>query len=573
MPIFEVEIGGKTYEVDAPDMNTAASAAGEFGGQQQQPEAQPQGTGGFRASKVGRALQGVADPLIGLVQLGMHVPNPMDILTPGIAAKKREMAGQVDEAVRENERAYDEARGPDAGFDWWRLGGNVASPVNLIGGAATLPTRGASLGARVATGAGSGALTAAMQPVTGENYADDKTAQILAGTLMGGALPVAGAAVGSVMNPTMSRNVQTLLDDGVPVTTGRRLGRVGATIEDKLRSAPIVGDAIAGAQRRGVEGLNRTAVNRALEPIGMALPDDVATGHDAVAYASRAIGGAYDNVLSRMSARPDQQFYNEVARIGRDLAQRVPPQQAQQFLGIVRGELGKFGAPGQFGRNLQTLNGDALKGIQRQLRTTAERMRLDPNYNTQEVGRAVGEALDSFMGLVQRTNPTEVPMLRAVDSAFANFARVRDAASSSASVDGVFSPATLNQAVRRGDKSSGKGATARGEALLQDLSNAAKDVLPQQVPNSGTVDRLLLNLGLLGGAGGYSESGLPGSDYALPLALALTAGGAAYTQPGQRALNALLFARPDLVRQLGTAAGRNAIALSPTAAILPSQNY
>jgi hypothetical protein len=50
----------------------------------------------------------------------------------------------------------------------------------------------------------------------------------------------------------------------------------------------------------------------------------------------------------------------------------------------------------------------------------------------------------------------------------------------------------LMQAVKKGDRSVRKGAFARGDALLQDWADDAAAILPNELPNSGTADRMNL---------------------------------------------------------------------------------
>jgi hypothetical protein len=74
------------------------------------------------------------------------------------------------------------------------------------------------------------------------------------------------------------------------------------------------------------------------------------------------------------------------------------------------------------------------------------------------------------------------------------------------------------------DKSTQKGAFAEGRALGQDLAEAAKSVMGQTVPDSGTPLRMLVQHPIMG------MSGVPIS--------------AAYTQPAQSAIRTLMTARP-----------------------------
>ena len=67
------------------------------------------------------------------------------------------------------------------------------------------------------------------------------------------------------------------------------------------------------------------------------------------------------------------------------------------------------------------------------------------------------------------------------------------------SAEGVFTPEALRSAVRATDSSLRKRQFARGGALMQEMAEQGVDVLGNEVPNSGTVERVLTNA-MLGGA-------------------------------------------------------------------------
>jgi hypothetical protein len=150
----------------------------------------------------------------------------------------------------------------------------------------------------------------------------------------------------------------------------------------------------------------------------------------------------------------------------------------------------------------------------------------------------------SVQDLVQRSNPKFATRLKAINTGYANYVRVRRAASSAGAVDGVFTPAQLSAGVRGSDTSVGKGAYARGDALMQDLSDAGKSVLPSKIPDSGTPERLLWALGSLG-AGFHFNPAIPAAQL-----------GAAslYTRPGTAIVRHALTSRP-----VWAPAARNAI--------------
>jgi len=89
-----------------------------------------------------------------------------------------------------------------------------------------------------------------------------------------------------------------------------------------------------------------------------------------------------------------------------------------------------------------------------------------------------------------------------------------------------------------------------GQRPFSELADAGQQVLPSSLPNSGTADRLLLAGGLLGGAessfrDGEAPTGTMASAGLLG-ALALLG-----TKGGQKALEDLLFERPELAEELG----------------------
>lgn len=140
-------------------------------------------------TKLERLGRGVADVTEGIKQGALMVK---DLFTGGDDAGAYTADKSADLAL------YEKNRGPDAGVDWMRLGGNIAAtyPIARLVPGAVAP----SLGVRMASGAAQGAATAAsMFTPEGES----KGEQVAIGTLVGGAVPavVHGAkkAVGGIL--------------------------------------------------------------------------------------------------------------------------------------------------------------------------------------------------------------------------------------------------------------------------------------------------------------------------------------------------------------------------------------
>jgi hypothetical protein len=132
--------------------------------------------------------------------------------------------------------------------------------------------------------------------------------------------------------------------------------------------------------------------------------------------------------------------------------------------------------------------------------------------------------------------------------------------------NGVFSAAQLAAAVKAGDKTVRDNAYAQGRALMQNLSDPAKQIMGGTVPNSGTADRALA----AGALGAILAHPAVITEHPYVLAGALPA--LAYTKPGQKLAQYALTARPagaqrlaDQVRQ-----GAGALALPFTNSMAPA---
>jgi hypothetical protein len=340
----------------------------------------------------------------------------------------------------------------------------------------------------------------------------------------------------AVISPMVAPGVKALMAEGITPTTGQILGGGFKRAEEGLSSVPILGDFIKGAQTRAVEGLNRAAINRALTPIGDALPADL-KGRDAVTYASDKLDNAYGTLLPKMTVLQDAPFQNEISNLKSMVDNGAIHQASKDFFSkwLDNNVLSKFQGQG-------AVTGDTLKGIQTNLRTTIEELSKSINFDEQKIGTALKETQDQLRQLVIRNNPQFAKELKAIDTGYANFKRVEKAAGLVGSEEGVFSPSQLQSAVRATDRSKDKGQFATGNALMQDLSETGKTVLGNKLPDSGTPYRGMLPLLLGGGAG---VAGYP------TLAAGMLAGPALYSAPGQRMAATLLTQRP---------AGANALA-------------
>lgn len=473
------------------------------------------------------AGKAVADTGLGLRQLGARVFGSADDV--------KRLQGEVAESRRLDSPLMSTGAGV-AG----NIGGNVAIallPGGIARGAGTalsavpqaarlaqaLQAGGTAMMAP-STVAGAGTL-GAVQGVLQPSVSDSET---LKNAALGGGAGAAGAIIGKLLSPTVRPDVKTLMNEGVSPTIGQIAGGRVQALEDKLTSVPILGDAITSARRGAVEDLNRAVYNRALSPIGAKSTAQV--GRQGVADVSSQLGDAYADVLPKVKFTPDQQYAQDLAAVLNRGSQVLPDAQNAQLGRIADAQL--------FGKVNGPMTGVELKPVQSELNTIARGMRGDPSYDTRTLGNLVNELNQTTRDAVIRSTPEEAALLQNIDRGYGQYATLRDAAARTGSKNGVFSPEALQGAVRAGDKSVGKGNFARGTANMQDLSDAAVNVLGRGYPDSGTAGRLLLSGGTLGGLGTAAAAGLPG---AVPVAAGLGAASLPYL-PFARQMAAALLA-------------------------------
>lgn len=349
---------------------------------------------------------------------------------------------------------------------------------------------------------------------------------------------------GRLLAPKVNPNVRMLADAGVVMTPGQRAGPgIRRTLESIGKSIPGANVAIGAAERRGIEQFNKAFVNKGLEPIGASLPKDVPAGTEAIRWAQDAVGNAYDSALKPMVAHLDDttiQGWQQAAARAADL----PPNEAATFNVIAEREIKPFiPADG-------VLTGENLQQIDRILRTRIAGARASRDVTADLLADSLEELRGTILDSAARYSPQHLKAYQAANAAEANMARVYDAASK-AHGDHVFTPRQASTAVgKRGYGTSTKNVAA-GNARMQGLADAAIQVLPDRMPNSGTPIRQLgMAAAGMAGTGGLS---------AVNPALAIPAAGIAPYLPGiDRALQAAALRRPELLNRIGRGVGSTA---------------
>lgn len=355
----------------------------------------------------------------------------------------------------------------------------------------------------MARGAGVGAGTAGLLDAGGQRLIEGALARFAAG-------------------PSPQRRLSR---QGVDLTPGQAAGGALQRVEDGLTSVPILGDAIRGAQRRGLGTFDNVATNTAIEPIGVNLADTA--GRQGVRAADDAISAAYTRALTGTTFDLDAPAVAALTRARRP--ERLTPDLRRDLNAVLDNALERL----QSG----PVSGDVWKQVDSELAAASRAAgRGAANNPAQRILRdRLDEAREAVGGAMERADPMAFADARAADRASAQYRLVRKASSDVASAGrgGDASPATLNRAVVA---AGGERQAARGESLLQDLTDDAMQVLPRTVPDSGTPLRGLLSVGSLGGG-----AAVIGAD---PFAVGAGIAGlgllsTAYGPTGQRIFNAI----------------------------------
>lgn len=486
-------------------------------------------SGNLRGSAVGGVMQGMANPVVGVVQLGAHALGMGDKVDPAIAAKEAEYQAARAGAGR-------------SGFDAAQLAGEVLSPANLALGVGSRVAQLPSMGSKVLTGATTGAVAGAAAPVTSaedqQDYWTTKAKQAATGAAVGGVLPPVVAAAGRVISPNASVNdtVKKLIDAGIRLTPGQALGGIAARTEDKARSFFGLGDAITAAQKRGESDLNLAVINGGLELVGpMAqMPSRVLKpGHEGIAQLRDTAQRAYDNLVPHLHADlNDTQFYSNMQLLRNHIGQ-MPQQEQAAINHIIDREMGH--RIDQAGRLVGTDLQDAMAAI----RDHASSFGRSSSKYERDAGEVLKAVHGELRDLLERTNPQYANEFAKINTAYRVLKTADRAASSVASPEGVFTPSQFHSAVKTGDFSKDKRAFSEGGAFLQNLSGPAKTIMSSHYNDSGTAGRLALSAGAV--ASGLASPAIP---------LSLLAASAAYAPGIQRQIVKALTSRPDFARPL-----------------------
>jgi len=357
--------------------------------------------------------------------------------------------------------------------------------------------------------AGGAAGAAAGQTAAEKGYGE--VGQVIAA--LGAGAPA--SAVGGKVRPQVKR----LLDAGVKLVPGEIPGGMVRDLEQKARSFPILGHAIAAREQQSLDSFNRATANEALKPIGVKVPETM-TGNQIVEFGQTILGNAYDSVLPNIQFKPGRQYATEVADVLKR-GETLPQMQRDQLQVIVDQRI-----DGRLDPATKSMPGTTMKQVDGELRWFARNYMASPDGAQRQLGRLVDDLTYAMRAEVERNNPAYAEQLRAINRAYAGFVRVEDAAARRATAGGRFTTGDLLAAVKRDDDTVRHRGFAAGKSLLYSWARDAHDVMAKTVPDSGTPGRLMVMDALAGTAGYFHPHWLAG----------LLASAAPYTPWGSAAI-------------------------------------
>lgn len=522
MPVYTIQTpDGRKLKIEAANEQAAINGARQWSAQNSgQAAGKPRGYDAARRrldrqeAQTKASRRQFAGPLAGLMEasddfqrqigrnLGVYdeVAGGMNAGVQGIENLARRVTGRPIDVtmLAAYQAAADREKEQEREFAQERPRANMAATALGIG-LAGVPRGPQAVASPLRAGASAATLNAPFAVGRQEGDLGERLPGAAVETLVTGALGTGIAAAGRGLNRRAAQiaaapqsPARRLAQEGVELTPGQMTGGALQRVEDGLTSVPVLGDAIRGAKVRGLESFDRAAINRTLAPIGQALPDNVNVGREGVGFAQRAISDAYDAALGGVQVSIDPAFDAALQAI------RTRPglqgAAGDEVAGVLDDAIARLSQGPVDGATFKMIDADI---------GAAARAARNAAVNTPSMSRAAmaledaGQALDDLLG---RVAPQALPGKLAADEATANLIRVQKAASAAGAREGVFSAPQLSSAVRATDTGR-KARFARGDALMQDLSDAGTAVLPSTVPDSGTPLRSLLSLGGLTGGG------------------------------------------------------------------------
>jgi hypothetical protein len=372
-------------------------------------------------------------------------------------------AGMVsDEKMASIQQDVDNSRELDAPL-MNTTAGKVGDVVGTAAPALLLPSAG------IAGSAVEGAALGAAQPVpTG--------ASRWTNTYMGGLGGAAGAAAGKVLGGVLGgfggagdrqAAVDLLESEGVPVSVGQATkAKLAQSVE---RASAMTSDAPAEFAATQGQAFNRAVLRR----IGIDSPEVTSAAPEVLGPARKAITNVMDDVASRTKVNYDPQLESDLSIIEQNASRQVPSSE----LAPIRANIGDI--LDNAAANNGVLDGNFYQRVNSNLGVLSK---------NPQVGPVAGDIKDALTDALQRSASSDD--VKALSKARQQYRALKQMEPAIDPATGNISPSKLiNSLATKTNRS--QALYGKGDQSLMDLARAGKQVIPENLGNSGTAERAL----------------------------------------------------------------------------------
>ena len=364
----------------------------------------------------------------------------------------------------------------------------------------------------------SGVTSAALAP-------EDRGSAAMGGALGAGAGEVAGRVLtktlGGVASGAVTPEARALMDQGVNVPMWKATdNKIVRDLAERAKVLPMAGDVLRGQERSAFESFNKSMASKATPP--MPVLDDAGNvlrwetkpvkeaGSEAINALRSRFDDAYGALYGNRGIPIDDAFGQEVGGILEGV-KRYYPSQAGDVQGIVNkvmdtltkpvqetvtksggGKVGGGLISGKLTTPVTSISEPGREVVSHQAVKTA----LDDveksissawRAGNAEKAESLMAVRDTIAALRQRGLPPEVAaQAQDINKAYATFKQLERANGSlGAQKAGLTSPAQMLNAIKANDRSPGKSRFARGNALNQEDTLLAEQVLGSRLPETG----------------------------------------------------------------------------------------
>lgn len=385
------------------------------------------------------------------------------------------------------------------------LAGNVAGNVAMVVPTARIPGANTYKGAAAVSG-----LLGGLQPVVeGESRGQNAFEGVVTGAIAQGI----GNAVGRVMRPVRSQLPKqdaalaaAAEREGIPLTAGQSTGSRPLLItESVMENLPMTSGAQLGAKEAQAKAYNQAVLKRA------GITGDEATA-TVLAAQKKKLGNDFSTIAGRNSIDFNQgPIMSDLGRIAAEGSRRLSHPQA---LTNTIDDIINDAANG-------VMSGQKYQGWRETLRRLASGTDSEAHYFSE-----VKKALDK--GFSSQISAADSALWKQASREYGNLKTITDAVggAGAATKGGHIPPAQLEGALTRAIGREGK---ALGRGDLNELVSIGRKFVSEQIPNSGTAQRLAAQSLLTGGGAGVGAIGAAatGNDWmtGAGIGLGVTGGG------------------------------------------------